>query len=147
MRNGQLSKGVYMKIVKSILQCLAGVALLAGIAHAQEFTGRVVDSSGAVLPKAKVTVVNQDTNVYTTTVTTASGDFTVPYLRPGIYRVSAARAGFETQTKTDITLQVSQTITVNFAMKVGSVAETVTVTAAALDQSKADVGECVTTTP
>ena len=132
-----------MKIVKSILQCLAGVALLAGIAHAQEFTGRVVDSSGAVLPKAKVTVVNQDTNVYTTTVTTASGDFTVPYLRPGIYRVSAARAGFETQTKTDITLQVSQTITVNFAMKVGSVAETVTVTAAALDQSKADVGEVV----
>jgi len=132
-----------MRIVKSILQCLGGVVLLAGIAHAQEFTGRVTDSSGAVLPKAKITVVNQDTNVATTTVTTTSGNYTVPYLRPGVYKVSATSAGFETQTKTDITLQVSQTVTVDFVIKVGSVAETVTVNAAELDRSKADVGEVV----
>lgn len=132
-----------MRLFKSIVSCLFGTVLLLGVARAQEFTGRVTDSSGAILPKARVTITNLNTNVSITTVTTASGDYTVPYLKPGRYSVSISSPGFEMETKTDITLQVSQTVTVNFVMKVGAVAETVQVNEAQLDRGKADVGEVV----
>src|ERR1035437_4132702 len=46
------------------------------------FTGRVSDASGAVIPKARITVHNEATGVYTRTTTTTSGDYTVPYLIP-----------------------------------------------------------------
>ncbi len=110
----------------------------------QEFTGHVTDTSNAVVPKATITVHNQLTNVDVSTVTTKTGDYTVPYLKPGLYTVSAQASGFEKQSKTDITLTVGQTATVNFAMQVGSVVESVTVTAdVVLDEGKADVGEVV----
>ena len=109
----------------------------------QTLTGRVAESSGAVLAKAHVVVHNQDTNVEVVTVTTGTGDYTVPYLKPGIYSVTASAPGFDVESKTDITLQVSQTVTINFSMKVGAVTETVDVSGAQLDRGKSDVGEVV----
>ena len=132
-----------MRFIRSIVICLFSAAVFLGVAQAQEFTGRVTDSFGAILLKAHVTITNSDTNVSTSTVTTASGDYTAPYLKPGRYSVTASAPGFETVTKTDITLQVSQTVTVNFVMKVGAISETVQVNGAELDRSKSDVGEVV----
>jgi hypothetical protein len=132
-----------MRVFKSIAGCLFGMIFILGVAQAQQFTGRVTDSSGAIVPKAQVTIRNLDTNVTETTVTTGTGDYTVPYLKPGHYSVTILASGFEPQTKTDLILQVSQTVTVNFALKVGAVAETIQVNEAQLDQGKADVGEVV----
>lgn len=132
-----------MRFFRSIVSCLFAAVFILGTAQAQEFTGRVTDSSGATLPKARVTITNLGTNVSVSTVTTASGDYTVPYLKPGRYSVSISSPGFETETKTEITLQVSQTVTIDFVMKVGSIAETVEVTEAELDRGSADVGEVV----
>jgi len=132
-----------MRFFRSIAGWLFGAIFVLGVAHAQEFTGRVTDPTGAILPRARVTITNLDTNVTVFSVTTASGDYTVPYLKPGHYSVTVSSAGFETQTKTNVTLQVSQTATVNFEMKVGAVAQTVRVTEAQLDHGKADVGEVV----
>lgn len=127
---------------------LAFVALSFSTAlFGQEFTGQVTDTSNAAVPKATIRVHNQSTNVDITTVTTKSGDYTVPYLKPGIYTVSAQADGFEKQSKTNITLQVDQTAKINFLLTVGSVVESVTVTADALvDLGKADVGEVVENT-
>lgn len=114
---------------------------------AQEFTGRVSDTTGAVLPKATVTAHNLDTNVDTPTITTASGDYTIPYLTPGNYTVSAGAAGFETMLHTGIVLQVGETSTVNFALQVGRATETISVKAdTLLDFGKADSGEVVENT-
>lgn len=132
-----------MRCFRSIAACLFGAVFALGIAHAQEFTGRVTDSSGATLPRARVSITNLDTNVTVSSITTQSGDYTVPYLKPGHYSIAISSPGFETQTKTDVTLQVSQTVTVNFVMRVGAVAETVRVEEAQLDKGKADVGEVV----
>ncbi len=132
-----------MRFFRSIINCLFCLAFLAGTAQAQQFTGRVTDSSGAILPKARVTITNLDTNVSVSTVTTASGDYTVPYLKPGRYSVRITSTGFEPQTKTGITLQVSQTVTIDFVMTVGSISETVQVDGAQLDRSRADIGEVV----
>lgn len=131
-----------MKFIRLWSVCLA-ILLLPAAVHAQGFTGRVTDQTGAVVPKAKITVLNLATNVAVPTATTDSGDYTVPYLKPGIYSVTASATGFDVETKTDITLQVSETVTVNFSMKVGTVTESITVSGAQLDHDKADVGEVV----
>jgi hypothetical protein len=113
----------------------------------QEFTGHVTDPSHAAVPKATIIVHNQGTNIDVTTLTTGAGDYTVPYLKPGTYTVTAVSGNFEQQSKTDIVLNVDQTATINFVLKVGSVSESVTVTAEALlDAGKADVGEVVENT-
>ncbi|HVW76641.1 MAG TPA: TonB-dependent receptor [Alloacidobacterium sp.] len=122
--------------------------LSAGFALGQEFTGVVTDNSGAVIPKATITVRNQLTNIAVQAVTTSSGNYTVPYLKPGIYSVTAETTGFQKEVKTDITLEVGKTATINFALKPGSVSETVVVKTdgALLDAGKADRGEVVENT-
>lgn len=125
------------------------MALCTGLwAQNSSFTGRVTDSSGAVLPKAIITIHNQQTGVNITTYTTGSGDYTVPYLTPGIYSVEVVAPGFTKQSKINIELEVSKTATINFALKVGKANESVIVNAdeALLDFGKADQGEVVENT-
>lgn len=126
--------------------CLLPVGHLAA-QQVQEFTGRVTDPTGAVLPGATVIAHNVDTGVNTSTTTTSSGDYTIPYVIPGHYSISVRAAGFETAIRVGLVLQVDQAATVNFALKVGAANETVTVNAdAILDASKADNGEVVENT-
>lgn len=124
--------------------------LLLGISTAtaafgQEFTGTVTDPSGAVIPHAKITVHNQQTGVNSTTDTTGTGDYTVPYLQPGVYSVSAQAQGFKKENKIDIHLPVGKTAVINFTLQVGGSEQTVTVNAntALLDKGKADQGEVI----
>lgn len=113
----------------------------------QEFTGRVTDPTGAVLPNSTVIAQNLDTGVATPTTTTSTGDYTIPYLIPGRYSVTVRAAGFETAVRTGLVLQVDETATVNFALQVGAATATVTVNAdALLDVAKADNGEVVENT-
>ena len=131
-----------MKFVSNILLCV--VFLSCTMLMAQEFTGHVTDTSGAMVARAAVTVHNVDTGVNTSTVTTATGDYTIPYLIPGHYSISVKAAGFKSGLHTGIQLQVGQTSTVNFVLKVGSATETVTVNAnSVLDFGKADLGEVI----
>lgn len=134
----------FMSVVKALgkLMLLLAVTLPAAL-RGQTLTGRVAESTGAFLPKARVVVHNQATNVEVVTATTSTGDYTVPYLKPGIYSVTASSPGFGIETRTDITLQVSQTVTINFVMRVGAITESVNVSGAQLDHDKADNGEVV----
>jgi Carboxypeptidase regulatory-like domain/TonB dependent receptor len=134
-----------MKNVRLLL--LFSLVLPASFSAAQEFTGRVSDTTGAVIPKATVVAHNLDTGVDTPTQTTATGDYTIPYLIPGNYAVSVRAPGFETVVHAGIVLQLAQTSTVNFALKVGQATATVTVNAdTLLDIGKADTGEDIETT-
>lgn len=105
-------------------------------------TGRVADSTGAVIPKAAVTAHNELTNVDINTVTTSSGDFTFTSLKPGIYDVSATAPGFDTARETGIHLQLEATLTVILTLKPGTAVESVSVHAdeVQLDQTHADRG-------
>jgi hypothetical protein len=123
---------------------LIGAFAAAASGQTSSFTGRVTDASGAVIPKAQIIAHNVETGVNTSTTTTGSGDYTVPYLTPGHYAVSAEAAGFNKLNKVNIDLQGSQVATVNFALQVGEVAQSVTVTDNnLLDRGKADRGEVV----
>src|SRR5262245_34800918 len=93
-------------------RCLIALAILliAGAAHAQDargsITGRVVDSSGGVLPGVSVAVTNTGTNGTTTVVTNDSGLYTALYLTPGSYTVTATLSGFKKATHGDINVRV-----------------------------------------
>jgi len=110
---------------------------------AQEFTGRVSDQSGAALPSTAITVRNQLTGVSVNAMTTKEGLYTVPYLKPGLYTVSVTAQGFKPVQKTDITLQVGQSASVDFALEVGSVTESISVQASPLIDVSANRGEVV----
>ena len=104
---------------------------------AQEITGTILgtvtDSSGAVVPHAKVTVINTDRNtVLRTTQTDNNGYYAAPLLPIGRYAVTVAASGFKSFSKTDIELNVSDRLSVNAVLQPGSVQEIVSVEADAL---------------
>ena len=95
------------------------------------FTGRVTDPSGAVVPNAKVVVQNTATGVATTIATNSAGVYSAPALNPGTYEITVAAPGFVTSVRAGLTLTVGAQESINFALQVGSVQKTVTVTGAA----------------
>jgi hypothetical protein len=89
--------------------------------------GTVTDNSGAVVTRASVDVTNVDTNVTKHTETSSSGDFTVPYLSPGTYRVTMQSQGFQKSVVDKIVLVVGQEARADVVMKPGATTETVEV--------------------
>jgi hypothetical protein len=134
---------------RRIVTPLFAVLLISSISLAQEFratlNGQVTDASGSGVPNAKVTAKNNATNEAATAVTGANGDYTLPFLKPGVYTITAETPGFKTATRNDIELRVADKVTVDFAMEVGAITENVTVTAAAplLEESSASRGEVI----
>ncbi len=90
--------------------------------------GTVMDSSGAVVPGATVTVRNVATNAQQTAITDNSGDYRIIHLQPGLYNVTIAAGGFSDYRATDVTVQVGSMTDVDGKMKVGTAAQTVEVT-------------------
>src|SRR4051794_37290007 len=115
-----------------LLAIFVGTAAAAG---AQTFrggiSGRIADATGAVLPGVSVTVTNDATAVSRTTVTSNTGDFSVPDLQLGTYTIEATLQGFQT-VRTKLEVSVSQTASVELKMGLSTVAETINVTASAL---------------
>ncbi len=95
--------------------------------------GTVTDASGALLPDAKVTALNTSTGISTETTSNKSGYFLFPSLQVGgPYTVTISAQGFESFVATGLTLNVNDNREVLATMKVGGAAQTVQVTATAL---------------
>jgi hypothetical protein len=60
-----------------------------------QVTGTVTDASGATVPDAVVTAKDLATGAVITTKTNATGNYTLPYLRPAIYQISCQVTGFK----------------------------------------------------
>jgi hypothetical protein len=90
-------------------------------------TGTVIDPSRAVVPRAKITVLEMDTNATRDTRTNEDGDYTVALLPVGRYRVSVEKSGFHKSFYSDVTLDVDQTARVDFVLEIGPVASEVEV--------------------
>ena len=88
--------------------------------------GTVTDPSGAVVPKARVTVQNEDTNATRDAKSDEDGDYTVALLPPGLYRVTAESVGFRRSVFNDVSVNVDQTVIANslVSSKAASFAQT-----------------------
>jgi hypothetical protein len=92
--------------------------------------GTVRDPSGAVVPEVSITVRNVATGVEFKTTTTQGGEYVAPNLIPGEYSITASKQGFTTLNRTGIALHVYDRLDVDLALQVGTVTQTVEVTAA-----------------
>jgi hypothetical protein len=107
-------------------------------------TGTVSDPTGAVVPEATITITETRTGVVTTVASSSAGYYRVP-VPPGTYRLEASKEGFKTGVAENIVVPVAQVVTIDFALQIGSKAESVTVTSEAplLTPSTAEVGNAL----
>jgi len=135
----------------SVLAISLSLFLLPANLHGQavsRINGEVTDQAGAVVPDAKVTVTNVDTNVSQTTVTTSAGTYLVIDLIPGTYAVKVEKTGFKTFLSKNVSVVGGATSTVNAALDPGTVTETVEVIAPAvtLQTEQPEIGTTINET-
>jgi len=92
--------------------------------------GNVTDSSGAVIPNAKVTITETNTGINHSAMTNESGNYSFGDLPPGKYAVVVEQTGFKRESRRDIDLEVDTTVRINIALQPGAVTETIEVTGA-----------------
>jgi hypothetical protein len=123
---------------KSLVVYFALIAMLfmcPQLLRAQEnatITGTVLDATGAVVPNAEISITNPATKRIINTVSNSSGIYSFTNVGIGHWTLHASVPGFQKYTKTDIVVNVAQTLEENITLSVGSQALTVTVQADAL---------------
>jgi iron complex outermembrane recepter protein len=118
---------------------------LATLAYGQDaqIQGQVADPSGAAIPKALVHVIDQRTGTERKTETSPAGQYTVPGLTPGLYKVFAEAPGFSTAASDQVTLIAAQSAVLDFVLKVGGSSADVIVTAEKREERLQDVPSSV----
>ena len=130
---------------------LSVILLLSGTGFAQlstaSLSGAVKDSSGAVVPNARVVLRNVETAVEHTTVTNGAGAYLFLDIIPGRYTVSASAPSFAEERVPEFKLMVGQAAAIDFALAVGTQSTVVTVQGAApqLEATNANLGTVVDT--
>src|ERR1700761_8555781 len=107
--------------------------------------GAVKDTSGAVVPAAKVTLTNEDTGVTEVTLTGSGGEYTFSPVKIGHYSVTAEFKGFQRVEHTKVTVDVQQRVLVDFVLPPGQMTQTVLVTGEPppLQTEDASVGQVI----
>jgi Carboxypeptidase regulatory-like domain len=132
------------------LICLTGMLLLfftppalLGQMDQGTITGVVQDPTGAVIPKAQVTLTNVETGLVLKTASDAAGIYIFPPSKVGTYSIRAAAPGFEATVQENVHLNVQDRLNVLIQMRPGGATETVTVTTAPplLQTEDASVGQ------
>src|SRR2546422_8068674 len=124
------------------LSCLCLAAALQGQETRGMIYGRVLDSQSSAVAGAQVIVTNTDTNAPVHLKSNATGYYEASLLLPGAYQVTVDAPGFRKVVRSGIQLQVSSRVEVDLKLEVGSINETITVTAEApmLDTSAVSSG-------
>jgi Carboxypeptidase regulatory-like domain len=117
------------------IRVLAIVCLVLAVAFpltSQTTTGRILgtvsDQSGAAVAGAAVVVTDIQRSTTRAAASDASGDYVVPELQPGVYKVRAEAKGFKTVERVNIIVEVAQDLRVDISLPTGQVSETVIVT-------------------
>jgi len=110
--------------------------------------GTVTDQTGAAVPGATVTIINNGTNQTTTVKSDGQGNFSAPQLAVGTYDVHVTQGNFKEYIQTGVEVHTASTTTVNAVLQVGGASEKVTVSAQAIQvqTTSAAVGEVVSGT-
>ncbi len=120
-----------MKSFACVLGCLIFASLFThaqGVGTSGEITGTVTDSSGGLVLKATVSVVDAQTGLRRTATTNNSGQYRAAGLPPATYDVSVEMAGFATQIRKAVTVSVGQTAISDFKLNLSKVATIIEVT-------------------
>jgi hypothetical protein len=132
----------------AVLNAVMCFALLVNTANAQgtaQISGIVTDSSGASIPGAQVQITNTDTNAVRTVRSSDDGSFNFPALAVGPYKLEVTKQGFRSFVQSGIVLQLNTNPSVNVTLQVGSVSQTVEVSAnaAMVETQSTSVGQVI----
>ncbi|MGE5206670.1 MAG: carboxypeptidase regulatory-like domain-containing protein, partial [Chlamydiota bacterium] len=113
-----------------------------------QFSGTVLDQSGAAIPNAKITVKNLGTGLTVTATSNQTGSYAVREIPPGAYSLTAQAQGFKTSTLTNMTVNAGSVQRADFHLEVGQVSQTVEVSGAApaVDTEDSKLSTTVTST-
>jgi Carboxypeptidase regulatory-like domain len=143
-----------MRITTAVLLCLFTAICLNAQSDRGTITGTITDSTGAVIMGAQVSARNVNTGAETTTETTSTGNYVVSQLPVGSYELTVQVQGFKKYVRTGITVQVAETARLDVSLQVGSLSESIEVTANAsllktesADQSSTVSGEVMDSLP
>jgi hypothetical protein len=116
---------------EAILVWFGAIFSLTTLAYAQSpnasATGRVTDSGKAIIVGARILAVNVGTNIRYEAITNGAGEYYLPNLLPGTYRIEAEKTGFNAVIKPDVVLHVQDAVEINFELAIGSASESITV--------------------
>ncbi len=107
-------------------------------------TGVVQDSSGAVIPGAKITLTNPQTNVSLDATTNQAGEYTVPSLEPGVYTLRVEKQGFQLTQERGINVDAAANVRADVKLQVGASSQTVEVAATGISLQTEDAKNSVT---
>src|SRR6266550_8477600 len=141
-------------MASNILRCVgAFVVLLCAVmvpavaqSNKADIVGTVTDSNGGAVVDALVTGIKVDTGATRTANTDSSGNYQLPLLDIGVYKITVTKPGFQTVTQENITLQTQDRLRVDLTMPPGTVTGEVTITAAPtlVETESSDRGNVVT---
>src|SRR5258708_1330639 len=123
-----------MKAIKILVAVAACVLLASGSVYGQGvgasggITGTITDPSGAVVPNATVTATEAQKGLKRSTTSDSRGDYLIAGLPPATYEVSAQISGFKTSIQRNTTVNVGQTLVLDFRLSLSQVSEQVEVT-------------------
>ena len=132
---------------RSAVVSVVAILCFMGTAFAQDprgsIRGRVVDASSLAVPGAAVSAVNADTGIRATAQSNQDGMYSIPFLPPGLYTVTADLTGFSPWSRSKVQVRVSETTELNITVSVGGVTERVEVAAGTplLDTASASLGQ------
>lgn len=122
------------RVTTGVVACLTVLLLVSSLCVAQQLTGTLVgtalDSTGAVVPNARVTMKNELSGDTRTTLTNGTGYFSITAIRPGTYTVVLAARGFKQWQQTGIVFNQGDSRNLpNITLQIGAINETVEITA------------------
>ncbi len=134
LKAGQRSKRTLATAMPAALVAMLGLLLPITLAHAQvtaTVAGTVTDQSGAVIPDADITLVNEATQFSRAVKTNSGGEYVASAIPPGAYSITVTKTGFQQTKRSGVQLAVATTVTVDLKLSIGTETETVSVTEAA----------------
>ena len=136
-----------MKCIAALVLCLLGIAPCFAQFETAEVLGTIRDPQGSVIPKAAVTLTNQETGIEAKAASDENGNFLFSQVKVGRYTVTAEAAGFSKAVAADIAVDVNARQRVDLTMQVGEVTESVNVTgaASALETDSSEHGQVINT--
>lgn len=138
-----------MPVIRVVL-LVSFVVLLTGAALGQyraSIQGLITDSTGAIIPGAKVTLTNLETGKTQVDTSNAAGLYNFGALPPSHFKVEVAKDGFKTKVLDNVPIMAEQINALNVELEVGSTTQTVTVNASdtpLIDTETAQVGGTIT---
>ncbi|MGB7353819.1 MAG: carboxypeptidase regulatory-like domain-containing protein [Acidobacteriaceae bacterium] len=142
LRNLKIAGGLAFLAICLLVTAVPGALAQAGRGS---ISGTITDPSGAIVPGARVTLLNPGTGVSLHAVTTAGGLYTFISLNPGVYEVTVSQSGFTTAQRENVTVTVDQTTIVDIALSMGSVSTVVKVNEQTnlIEPSNSTVGQLI----